>query len=163
MKQSFFILFLIIFIYCNTNYKSYSLKKNKNYTLLFNACKKGNYSVVEDLINQGIDINHKEKIDEISDGTPLILVSMIGNEDVAELLIKNGADVNIKNIILYITLIGLFIFIVMVIILFYKLHAHKTYRENIVKCEARIISEILNGDETNLECIRRRYRDCFKK
>ncbi len=72
-------------------------------------------------------------------------------------------DVNIKNIILYITLIGLFIFIVMVIILFYKLHAHKTYRENIVKCEARIISEILNGDETNLECIRRRYRDCFKK
>jgi ankyrin repeat protein len=96
-KAIFLILFLIILVSCKTLNKSNISDDKNNYKLLFSSCKKGDFNIVKNLIIQGIDINHKEAIDEISDGTPLILCSMIGEDSIAELLLENGADVNIKN------------------------------------------------------------------
>jgi ankyrin repeat protein len=74
-----------------------SANDRNNYKLLFASCKKGDFNSVKELIDEGIDINHKEKIDDISDGTPLILCSMIGEEKIAKLLLDSGSDVNMTN------------------------------------------------------------------
>jgi len=64
-----------------------------NATPLHDAAKKGNLEEIKLLLQQGVDVNAKDK-----EGiTPLYLAAGQGHLEVAKLLIKKGAKINIKN------------------------------------------------------------------
>ncbi len=56
------------------------------------ACMNGNYSTVQILIKNHVDVNYQAS----PYGTPLMLASKNGNAKIVSLLVKNGADVNTK-------------------------------------------------------------------
>jgi ankyrin repeat protein len=57
---------------------------------LINACIKGNYDVVNALIDKGVDINQNEE----KGFTPLICAALYGHMNIVRLLISFGARVN---------------------------------------------------------------------
>ena len=58
--------------------------------------------------------------------------------------------------------LGVIIIIIAYLVL-WKLPKLKRDMKDIVFCETRIINGILDGDETDVQCILRRYHDCFKE
>ena len=66
-------------------------KQNK---ALMEACDFGNLAKVEEAIEEGADVNYKNR----AGSSPLLVASIKGNIKLAKLLIEKGADVNVKDL-----------------------------------------------------------------
>ena len=77
-------LLLFSFKYLNTN------EKEKQ---LFNAISNGNINQIELLLNEGFNINCKDKYGS----TPLHCAVIFNKKEIVKLLIKRGANPNIQN------------------------------------------------------------------
>lgn len=62
------------------------------------ACEKGNYDVVNLLVEKGVDVNAR---DRLTGNTPILSVLIKGNTsercEIAMFLIEHGADINVEN------------------------------------------------------------------
>jgi len=67
----------------------------QNNSVLMEACKLGNLAAAEKALDEGADVNYKDK--DNSHNTPLDITSYRGNIELAMMLIRRGADVNSKN------------------------------------------------------------------
>lgn len=76
--------------------KDFDVKCNNRRGLgyeLYNATKNGNINKVQDLINEGADVNYVFRPNEYGN-TPLHIAAYFAEDEIIELLIKSGADVN---------------------------------------------------------------------
>ena len=62
---------------------------------LHRACAEGNLPAVEKALDEGADVNYKDR--DNYHNTPLDITSYKGNIELANMLIRRGADVNSKN------------------------------------------------------------------
>ena len=67
----------------------------QNNIVLIKACKVGNLLEAKKAINEGANVNYKDKYNY--EMTPLHIASQQGNIDLAKMLIMRGADVNDKS------------------------------------------------------------------
>jgi ankyrin repeat protein len=61
---------------------------------LMEACDIGNLAAVEEAIDEGANVNYKDR----TGSSPLLVASINGNIKLAKLLIEKGADVNVKDL-----------------------------------------------------------------
>ncbi|KAF2281403.1 uncharacterized protein EI97DRAFT_368181 [Westerdykella ornata] len=63
------------------------LDLSENFSILCEACRRGDLKVCQEMISSGVNINARDKFDY----TPLILASLCGHYEVIRLLLENGA------------------------------------------------------------------------